>query len=186
MAVDRDGYTPLHLAAKEGNSEILTFLLKHDADPLAFSKAWFARNRKTPLHLAFEGNHQECVDLIKQHIIGESFEAFLIVHRRNFGADFFALLFSPGTNVDLSNSDGESPLHTAVRFGNLEVVEMLDKLGADFTVKNNDGEMPLDIARDRNNESERMLRFVDERTFSVKNSTVRSLKCPHLTSGTSI
>ena len=62
MAVDRDGYTPLHLAAMEGNSEILTLLLKHDADPLAFSKAWFAWNRKTPLHLALEGNHQECVE----------------------------------------------------------------------------------------------------------------------------
>ena len=177
MAVDRDGYTPLHLAAMEGNSEILTLLLKRDADPLAFSKAWFAWNRKTPLHLALEGNHQECVELIKQHIIGESFETFLIVHRRNFGADFLALLFSPGTNVNLSNSDGDSHLHTAVRFGNLEVVEILDKLGADFTIKKYDGEIPLNIARDRNNESERMLRFVEERTFSIKEPAVPSLKC---------
>ena len=175
MAVDRDGYTPLHLAAKEGNSEILTFLLKHDADPLVFSKAWFAWNKKNPLHLALEGNRQECVELIKQHIIGESFEKFLIVHRKNFGQDLMDLLFSPGTNVNVLNSNGDSPLHVAARFGDLEVVETLKSLFADCKTKNNDGETPLDIARARLNECERVVRFLEETSLVEEKSAASSL-----------
>ena len=49
-AEDRRGYTPLHIVAKSGNSEIMMMLLESEANHEATSTEEFFK--KTPLHRA--------------------------------------------------------------------------------------------------------------------------------------
>jgi len=59
---NKDGYAPIHIAARKGNSEIVTQLtLKKNADPNAKSD-----KLKTPLHLAAEFGHVKVVELLLQ------------------------------------------------------------------------------------------------------------------------
>lgn len=58
-ACAKNGYTPLHIAAKKNQLEIAQALLAYRADPNAESRAGF-----TPLHLAAEEGHQKMCELL--------------------------------------------------------------------------------------------------------------------------
>lgn len=49
---NKDGWTPLHVACRQGNPDIVTFLL--DRDPQCWDTV--SKNGRTPLHTAGEGN----------------------------------------------------------------------------------------------------------------------------------
>lgn len=52
-----------------------------------------------------------------------------------------------GANVNAKDKDGDTPLHLAVRFNDLGLVQLLLKNGADPTIKDMYGETPLDWAK---------------------------------------
>jgi ankyrin repeat protein len=51
-----------------------------------------------------------------------------------------------GTNVNLENKRGNTPLHDAAGGGHKEIVELLIAKGADVNAKSADGTTPLDYA----------------------------------------
>lgn len=55
----KNGYTPLHIAAKKNQIEIASSLLSYNADANAESRAGF-----TPLHLASEEGYREMAALL--------------------------------------------------------------------------------------------------------------------------
>lgn len=67
------------------------------------------------------------------------------------------LLIEEGADVNLIQ-DGETPLHLAIRIGDIEVVKSLVEKGADLTINNDNGESPLDVVKQE-------LRSGDELSF---------------------
>lgn len=62
QASAKNGYTPLHIAAKKNQMEIASQLLSYRADLNAESRAGF-----TPLHLTAEEGHNEMAALLIEH-----------------------------------------------------------------------------------------------------------------------
>lgn len=61
-AAAKNGYTPLHIAAKKNQIDIATTLLQYGAKASAESKAGF-----NPLHLAAQEGHTEMATLLIHH-----------------------------------------------------------------------------------------------------------------------
>ncbi|WP_375315875.1 ankyrin repeat domain-containing protein [Wolbachia endosymbiont (group A) of Colletes cunicularius] len=62
-AVNANGKTPLHLAAKYGRGAMVEMLLNKEA------KVDIADNRgRTPLHLAAQNNNKEIVDVLRAYL----------------------------------------------------------------------------------------------------------------------
>ncbi len=60
---------------------------------------------------------------------------------------FMNTLLKNGADVSLPDSDGQTPLHIAVRFNNLLLAKsLLVKGGDNLTIKDKDGKTPLDYA----------------------------------------
>ncbi len=91
-ARDAFGWTPLHCAASENNSEVARILLENGADPnAAAAKCRFPllyTEGKTPLHYAASRGHKEVVEL----------------------------LVRAGANINARDSSGATPLHLAVLY----------------------------------------------------------------------
>ena len=60
-AATKDSYTPLHIAAKEGQDEVASVLIEHGASPTATTKRGF-----TPLHLAAKYGNMKVAKLLIQ------------------------------------------------------------------------------------------------------------------------
>lgn len=56
---DNQGHTPLLIATEKGNLESVKKLIAHGAD------VNYQLNKKTPLQIAYENDHQELVDFLK-------------------------------------------------------------------------------------------------------------------------
>jgi len=54
-----------------------------------------------------------------------------------------------GANIHATDNDGSTPLHFAAEYGNLEVVKLLLKRGADKNLKDKYGNTPLESAKSR-------------------------------------
>ncbi|WP_353273595.1 ankyrin repeat domain-containing protein [Wolbachia endosymbiont (group A) of Agelastica alni] len=147
-AQDKDGKTPLHFAAQEGNLDMVQFFLNRGANikakdmygwtPLHFASAYGkfdvvkffldsninirAKDRygDTPLHLAAQNND-------KSEIV-ESF------------------LDSDANNINDRTNNGWTPLHVAVQGNKPSTVKLLLGRGADIEVKDTCGQTPLDLA----------------------------------------
>ncbi len=62
-----------------------------------------------------------------------------------------------GIKIDRKDKDGNTAMHVAVRFNNLEVIEHLLSNGAKTDIKNNAGFTPMDIARNKNYKEAHMM-----------------------------
>jgi ankyrin repeat protein len=90
-----DGNTPLHIAAYGGHLEIVKKL--SDRENMNFN----AQNKtygETPLHRAIEANAMEVFDVLVHH---------------------------PKVDVNVENTDGNTPLHLAAYRRDLEIVKKL-------------------------------------------------------------
>jgi ankyrin repeat protein len=119
--VDSTGKTPLHLAAKNGFTEIVRMLLKNGAkadqpemDPNPIVRRYFGR---TPLEYAVTEGHNEVA---------------------------YALI-AGGANVNIKHTTGKTPLHMAAINANFELIELLVKKGADLNARDSDGKTPLHL-----------------------------------------
>nr|KAG5700757.1 hypothetical protein BaRGS_034960 [Batillaria attramentaria] len=113
-----DKSTPLHLAAAQGNLEMIS--LMHELQPDNFSSALFtldAMNR-TPLHRAAVFNHVQVVDFLLQQ----------------------------GADIDSADSTDRTPLLLAASKGCWDTVQSLVRQGADIRVRDQNSRNYLHLA----------------------------------------
>jgi ankyrin repeat protein len=112
---DWDDHTLLHRAAHFSRFEMVKLLLSHNAEVNALYKS------QTPLHFAISTNDL-WAKANKKDVPYETHqkEQFETVN----------LLLQKGADVSLRDDKGETPLHLAVRFEHLKLVELLLKNGS--------------------------------------------------------
>ncbi|KAI1890635.1 hypothetical protein AGOR_G00155690 [Albula goreensis] len=114
--VDSTGYTPLHHAALNGQSEVVEVLLRNEAlTNIADQKGC------SPLHLAAWKGDQRIVRLL--------------IHQG-----------PSHSKLNEQNNDNDTALHCAAQYGHAEVVRLLLEELADPATRNNRLETPLDLA----------------------------------------
>ncbi|XP_064923497.1 ankyrin repeat domain-containing protein 22 isoform X6 [Columba livia] len=139
----RGGDTPLICACKKGNNQIVSYLLKRNANVNL-------RNKKdrTCLHYAVRKqfsflDYVLIIILMPVMLIGY----LLMVSKTKQNENLIKMLLRAGADVNATDSSGCTALHYACEMRNQEVIPLLLEAHADTSVKNQDGETPLDIAR---------------------------------------
>uniref|UniRef100_A0ABD2X5A0 Uncharacterized protein n=1 Tax=Trichogramma kaykai TaxID=54128 RepID=A0ABD2X5A0_9HYME len=130
---DKIGDTPLHLAVKYKNLEVVELLLRNGANPNLINEGGL-----TPLHIICK--IENCKDLI---------EKFFEINND----------IQQTVQVDMRDNWGNSPLHLALRRENRMAAEVLLRRGADPNSINKDGLTPLHVIsmRRRDNDLPNML-----------------------------
>lgn len=137
--------TPLCLAAKLGNLEIVEFLLQNGAKPSVACTC--VHRNKAALHFACENCHADSAQIVE-------------------------FLLNAGANLEQETFDFEKALHFACEFNNPPVVECLVQSGADINCVNLDGKSPLSLAcsRQKNVRSLSIIKFLIDSGADVNNS----------------
>ncbi|KAM6985580.1 ankyrin repeat and SOCS box protein 9-like isoform 2-T2 [Aplochiton taeniatus] len=139
-----DRRTPLFVACAQGHKACVTLLLQHGAAPQGTSSS------NSSIHIAAAKGHPECIDALVQHgadvdqhidQLGSPLHAACI----NLHVSTVRKLLLLGACMN-SGRDSESPLHTAARLSNPELVTALLEHGADRSIRNHQDKLPLDLA----------------------------------------
>lgn len=142
-------YTPIHIAAMEGNKDIVDMLLVKGAhiDDNAY-------NNRTPLHMAVIKDQKEMIELLL--VKGANIEATnnykftpLQVAIRGNKKEIIQILFARGSNIETRDYDYQTPLHNAVDKGNIEIIELLLQKGAKYIDTYSDNNPAIIIIRNR-------------------------------------
>jgi ankyrin repeat protein len=138
------GYTALHLAARLGLQDIVELLIDHGADVNAKG-----RKDERPLGTAARKGFKAVAQILRSRgaelfPTGASFSALhSAVDEVGSSKEGIKFLIEEGLDVDVKTTDGETPLHWAVRSSSEDIVEYLLSLGADPNIRSKDGLTPL-------------------------------------------
>ncbi|KAM8982980.1 ankyrin repeat domain-containing protein 27 isoform 2-T4 [Ara ararauna] len=170
---NEDGFTPLHMAALHGHSELVSLLLKHGA-------SISAKNAKhaVPLHLACQKGHFQVVKCLmdynakqnKKDIYGNT---PLIYACLNGQYETTALLLQHGASVNLSNAKGNTALHEAVIGKNEALVDLLLQNGAMTHIRNERNCTPADCAEPNSS----IIKLLETAPSYVPTSAEREKEC---------
>ncbi|MDB6027223.1 MAG: hypothetical protein JWM68_3446 [Verrucomicrobiales bacterium] len=162
---DKNGFTPLHalIQAARTNSN---FDLQSDISLLLTNHA--QRNLpddqgRTPLHLIAAGvpaGQTRLEDRLQQELVNGAWDygardksgqtplhLWATNEYGNYYVDqIFRTLVTNKTLLNITNNQGDTPLHVAVRAGRYQVVQALIQAGADISLRNKNGESPLFLA----------------------------------------
>jgi ankyrin repeat protein len=147
-AQDSNGQTPLILAVEHGDSDVVEQLLGKNAKvTLKDTKQW------TALHYAaFHGQWTTGQKILDQDIAVINFadqtkrsalHIAIIENRDKFAYGLLGERFGPKLELDLQDSNGDSPLILAVRRSSEQILEALLRLGANTELRNKRGETVL-------------------------------------------
>jgi len=134
-ATDHGGFTPLCEACGWGKADLVDWLLKNGADPLA--AGW---NGNNGLHLAAWKGYARVVELIsrKLDVNIKNHYGFTALHLAGQAgrADVIEVLLKKKAQVSLRTCHGDTSLHLAIQSGNLAAVAGLLNAHADPSRKN--------------------------------------------------
>ncbi|XP_066523930.1 ankyrin repeat domain-containing protein 27 isoform X2 [Hoplias malabaricus] len=157
-----DGFTPLHVAALHGHTELVSLFICHGANINAHSG-----QGATPLHLACQNSHIQVVTslvecnakLNKRDQFGNTplIQACLKGHEQTV-----AVLIENGASVNLANNQGNTALHEAVRGGHEALVEILLQAGALAHIRNKRQRTPLDCAQETSSKNTAILKILQK------------------------
>ena len=116
-ATDYRNKTPLIMAAEQGKMDLVEFLVL-EAGANVNATALPEQGEVTALRYAIGNDDYQMV----------------------------RFLINNGAEVNLANSRGWTPIMTAARVGNRDIMELLIENGADIRVRDNDGQTPLRVA----------------------------------------
>lgn len=146
---NRQGYTPLMIAARTKNTNLAQLLLEAGAN-------LDIRNKygESAIMLA---SYYGLTDMVKQlYIKGAKINHSgwnpLLYAASNGHARTLQLLLSGGAEINSTSDNGTTSLMMAVRGGHLETVELLLNNGADPDIRNESGESALHWALKRNHQ----------------------------------
>jgi ankyrin repeat protein len=140
---DRNGWTPLQVAAFHGNEKGVTLLLQHghpiDARTL---------NGMTPLHFATLFNRIDVMHLLLQHghpVTPKNDEGAtpLYLAAMNNAPDAMALLIRHGHPITVTTNMGATPLHAAAFHNSTLAIDVLVQCDDQVDVQDKNGMTPL-------------------------------------------
>ena len=149
---DKDGNTPLHLASRHGQQNMISLLLKISLSPSIFLVA--NKKGQTPLHLAAAAGHKDTAEaLLYSMPTDSSIHYDLLTARDNEGCTVFHTACSNGSldvfryfcsinrqGVNVVDDRGCGLLHAACEGGNIEIVkELVEKYKLDPESQDKDG-----------------------------------------------
>lgn len=136
-AVDPKGQPVLHIAAREGNLDVVKALVEAGADV-------DRRNafKETPIMLASLAGSANIVEylLSKDAEVNQPGWTALLYAATNGRTDIVKMLLEASAYIDCTSPNGTTPLMMATRGGYIDTVRLLLEEGADPTVKNENGE----------------------------------------------
>lgn len=144
-----DGSTALSLASARSSTAAVEILLAAKADP----------DLDKPLLTAVRYGRTDIVRKLLEagaKIDLHDSDGHGLLHRaaQQGAEEIFTLLVEKGAEIDQRDKQhGYTPLHWAIYYNRMQMVEYLLEQGADPHIKNNKGHAALQIARDRNNDS---------------------------------
>ncbi|OOQ83264.1 hypothetical protein PEBR_35215 [Penicillium brasilianum] len=125
--VDERGWGPLHFAADKGHWNIARLLLEKGATPGLINGSCM-----TPLDYAVSGGNLEivrllleCDALLADRFTGKSTHPLLVATTRE-DIPMIRLLLSAKVRTTVSDIHGQTPVHLAVKQGNLEICKLLE------------------------------------------------------------
>ncbi|CAG8267859.1 unnamed protein product [Penicillium salamii] len=144
-AIDKDGWTPLHLTSLRGYKAISELLIDRGADPNAIDK-----EGRTPLHFASSHGPWEVVQLLihqgaDPNAIDKKGRTPLHLASLKPSEATSELLIDKGADIDAIDNEGRTPLHLALSHRYWEVVQLLIRKGADPNAIDKDGWTPLHL-----------------------------------------
>nr|XP_023679608.1 ankyrin repeat and SOCS box protein 18-like isoform X2 [Paramormyrops kingsleyae] len=142
----RELTSPLRIAAAQGYTECLRYLLENGAQPNLLAGG------KAALHEACENGNTDCTELLLEHgaspgLLTEDGLSPLHLCRTAQTLRCAKALVRCGAKVDqASEEDGETPLHVAARHGLLHHAQLYLRYSADVNQPSGSGETPLGTA----------------------------------------
>lgn len=140
--------TAVHLAAEEGNLDVLQLLLDNGVD---LNEA--TQGKKRPIHFAAERGHDLCLSWLLLH--GADIESKDIswqtpLHKAAAGGHVEAVRVLLGNSANLGAEDrlGRLPLHLAAKNGRMDTALVLLDCGSDVNAKDRKGHTPLFFAKE--------------------------------------
>jgi hypothetical protein len=178
---DWQDHTPLYLASCKGHTEIVDFLLAHNANTELGNNL-----NERPLAVAAEFGHYNTVKTLLMH--GATVNCRDILDRTPLheaalrsGKEVINILISYGADVSAKDDDNDTPLHQAAMLNNIEAAKALVEHGADLFVKNDYDYAKLYIAatQDNNEAAKELVRRGKPSYRGNKNKTPKeiALKC---------
>lgn len=147
---DEGGMTPLHWLTVEGHTAVAQWLID---DCSATINAADAKTGQTSLHFAATKGHRGVAEMLLGRDADPVFRdqaGWTPLHAaaRSGATDVAAVLLQKLTaaQVNLPGPDGETALHRAAYWGQVDVCSLLVEHGADPTLANDAGRCPQDVA----------------------------------------
>lgn len=140
---DRNGQTPLHIAAGEGFLDEAAYLIECGCFVHVYDKAG-----RIPFHCAVKNNHQDMATYLLEmgtfpHMNTRSEDTALHLSIDNSLEDMSGWLISLGANLHYKNRDGDTPLHKAAFGGHISILKNMMKFSPDLEIINNAGDTPF-------------------------------------------
>lgn len=144
--VDNSNRTPLHLAAAQGHTHVVWFLLSNKAQMDIVDAGG-----KTSLLKAVEGGYKEIVSNMLEkgadlNLKDADENTALHIATKLGYYDIATVLLKNGANFESANKKGEYALHIATTAEHMDLVELLLRYGAAVNVTDLDARTPLMLA----------------------------------------
>lgn len=175
-AKDNDQYEAIHVAADSGYGTILRLLLENEADTESRSKYG-----DTTLHLAAASGHVHVLRLLLEYgaeTDAKTNRGRTVLHDAVTGGyeEVILLLLEEGVAVNVCDDEGVTPLHEEVECGYYPVAKLLLDHGADVTIKNGQGFAALDLALEREQPNEAIVRLLREKEADIASQVTTELQ----------
>uniref|UniRef100_A0A671R2J1 Ankyrin-1-like n=1 Tax=Sinocyclocheilus anshuiensis TaxID=1608454 RepID=A0A671R2J1_9TELE len=162
--LSKTGFTPLHIAAHYENLNVAQLLLNRGADVNFMPKVYFcwtedskcshmftAQNGLSPIHMAAQGDHLECIrqllqynaeidDITLDHLTPLHVAAHCGHHR------MAKVLLDKGAKPNTRALNGFTPLHIACKKNHMRVMDLLLKHSASLEAVTESGLTPLHVS----------------------------------------
>ncbi|MBN2268827.1 MAG: ankyrin repeat domain-containing protein [Acholeplasmataceae bacterium] len=144
---NRQGELPIHLAAQKGNLDMIRLLIESGS----------FLNKKTmedklPVHYAIQGGQTEIVPYLltqskQSWFMKDTYGNTLLHHAaKTSNVRLIEMLLNQNLDPNALNSQFETPIFNAIRFGSIETIRLLLASEAYLDIKNRRFESPLDTA----------------------------------------